>query len=100
LKKLQKKISPYAAETDQLPSFPEHQVKILSKMGIMGMSIPKQYCGSELDNVSQTIIMEAVTKACAIHLSYDGATHIPCLFSLVAYAQRSRKKDFFQSLPP
>ena len=58
-------VKPYAADADQKEIFPEEQIKKLSKLGIMGMSIPAKYGGTELDNISQTIIMEELSRACS-----------------------------------
>ena len=64
----EKEIKPYAAEIDSEPRFPKDIVEKMSKLGLMGMSIPKKYGGSELDNVSQTIIMEEISRACEFNI--------------------------------
>ena len=58
-------IKPYADDADKLEIFPAEQLSKLAKLGVMGMSIPEKYGGSELDNVSQTIIMEEVSRGCS-----------------------------------
>ena len=94
----EKEIVPYADDIDHEQIFPEKQIKLLSKMGIMGMSIPKEYGGAELDNVSQTIIMEAVSKACASTSVTMGAhTSLTC-FPLVAYGTKDQKQRFLPKL--
>lgn len=93
-----KEVKPYASDVDQIPEFPERQIKLLSKMGIMGMSIPKQYGGLELDNISQTIIMEAISKACSSTAVTMGAhTSLTC-FPLVAYGTEEQKERFLPKL--
>jgi butyryl-CoA dehydrogenase len=93
-----KEITPYAEEIDHEERFPEREIKKLSKMGIMGMSIPKEYGGAELDNVSQTIIMETISKACASTSVTMGAHTSLCCFPLVAYGTKDQKERFLPKL--
>lgn len=91
-------IAPYAEEIDHLPRFPEREIKLLSKMDIMGMSIPEEYGGAGLDNVSQTIIMEAISKACASTSVTMGAhTSLAC-YPLVAFGTKEQKQRFLPKL--
>jgi butyryl-CoA dehydrogenase len=93
-----KEIEPYAEEIDHEERFPLKEIKKLAKMGIMGMSIPKEYGGAELDNISQTIIMERVSQACASTSVTMGAhTSLTC-FPLVAYGTKAQKERFLPKL--
>ena len=89
-----KEIAPYAEEIDHEERFPDREIKKLAKMGIMGMSIPKEYGGAGLDNVSQTIIMENVSKACSSTSVTMGAHTSLCCFPLVAYGTKAQKERF------
>ena len=93
-----KEIVPYAEEIDHEERFPDREIKKLAKMGIMGMSIPKKYGGAGLDNVSQTIIMENVSKACASTSVTMGAHTSLCCFPLVAYGTKVQKERFLPKL--
>lgn len=93
-----KEIVPVAAEIDQLPRFPEAEYKKLAKIGAMGMSIPQEYGGAGLDNVSQTIIMEEVSRGCASTSVTMGAhTSLAC-FPIVNYGSEEQKKEFLPKL--
>ncbi len=94
----EKEIKPYAAEIDSEPRFPKDIIDRMAKMGIMGMSIPKKYGGSELDNVSQTIIMEEISKACASTSVTMGAHTSLCCFPLVNHATEDQKQRFLPKL--
>jgi butyryl-CoA dehydrogenase len=91
-------IDPYAEEIDHNERFPDREIKLISKMGLMGMSIPKEYGGSQLDNVSQTIIMEEISRACASTSVTMGAHTSLCCFPLVAYGTEDQKKRFLPKL--
>jgi len=91
-------VKPYAADADQKEIFPEEQIKKLSKLGIMGMSIPAKYGGTELDNISQTIIMEELSRACSSTAVTMGAhTSLTC-FPLVNYGTDEQKEIFLPKL--
>jgi len=91
-------VKPYAADADQKEIFPAEQIKKLAKLGIMGMSIPKEYGGAELDNVSQTIIMEELSRVCSATAVTMGAhTSLTC-YPLVNHGTEEQKKRFLPKL--
>src|SRR3954447_19112201 len=59
------KLAPLAAEYDRTQEFTAPQAKMLAEMGFLGMMVPEQYGGAELDTVSYVIAMEEVSRACA-----------------------------------
>lgn len=94
----EKEIKPFAKDIDHNSEFPEKQIKILAKIGIMGMSIPHEYGGADLDNISQTIIMEAVSKACASTSVTMGAhTSLAC-YPIVNFGTEEQKERFLHKL--
>ena len=60
-----KKIEPIAQELDHTARWPTEIVQKLAELGFMGMAIPSEYGGSDLDNVSYVLAMEEVSRACA-----------------------------------
>lgn len=60
-----KEIAPRAAQYDHSEEFPWENVKGLAALGLMGMPVPEQYGGAGLDNLSYTLAVEEVSKACA-----------------------------------
>jgi len=58
-------IAPVAAEMDAEAKFPRDIVMKLGELGFMGMMVPGEYGGSELDCVAYTIALEEISKACA-----------------------------------
>ncbi|MFC1800552.1 acyl-CoA dehydrogenase [Nanoarchaeota archaeon] len=93
-----KEVQPYASEIDQLPRFPDREIKMLSKMGILGMSIPEEFGGTNLDAVSQTIIMEELSRVCSSTAVSMGAhTSLAC-YPLVNFASESLKEKYLPDL--
>ena len=93
-----KEIKPYAADVDQKEIFPEEQIRKLAKLGAMGMSIPKKYGGAELDNVSQTIIMEEVSRTCNATAVTMGAHTSLCCYPIINYGTEDQKQRFLPKL--
>ena len=62
------------------------------------MSIPKKYGGAELDAVSQTIIMEEMSKACnATAVTMGAHTSLTC-GPIVSYGTEEQKKKYLPLL--
>ena len=91
-------VKPYAADVDQKEIFPEEQIRKLAKLGIMGMSIPEKYGGAELDNVSQTIIMEELSRACSATAVTMGAHTSLCCYPIVNHGTEDQKQRFLPKL--
>ena len=58
-------IKPVAAELDQTHRHPEEICRKLGEMGIMGVSVPTEYGGAGMDNVTYVLAMIEISKACA-----------------------------------
>jgi alkylation response protein AidB-like acyl-CoA dehydrogenase len=58
-------IKPIAADLDKTHRHPEEICRKLGEMGIMGVSIPTEYGGAGMDNVTYVFCMVAISKACA-----------------------------------
>src|SRR5674536_368861 len=66
-------IKPVAAELDHTHRHPEEICRKLGEMGIMGVSVPTEYGGAGMDNITYVMAMIEISKACAslslIHIS-------------------------------
>jgi glutaryl-CoA dehydrogenase (non-decarboxylating) len=60
----EREIAPYVAEYDAQERFPAEIVRKASDLGFMGGVVPTKYGGSGLDFVSNTIILEEISRAC------------------------------------
>lgn len=63
----EKEIEPIAAEIDETCEFPEATIKKLGELGFMGMTVPKEYGGGGMDDVSYAIAVEEISRICASH---------------------------------
>lgn len=60
-----KEIAPKAAYYDQTEEFPWANIHKMADLGLMGLPIPENYGGAELDTVSYMTAIEEISKACA-----------------------------------
>jgi alkylation response protein AidB-like acyl-CoA dehydrogenase len=55
-------IAPDAAERDEHEKFAEKQIKKLSELGYMGMTVSSQYGGQGADTISYVLVVEEISK--------------------------------------
>ncbi len=60
-----RELDPIAAQCDQEGRFPEEKVAMLGELGLMGVAIPEEYGGGEMDYVSYVLAIEELSRACA-----------------------------------
>ncbi len=61
----QTELAPYAQEWDEQARFPAEAIAKLGPLGFMGMCIPKEYGGSNMDGVSYVLVIEELASVCA-----------------------------------
>lgn len=60
-------LEPIAAEIDETATFPAETVQKMGDLGFMGMTVPKEYDGAGMDDVSYVIAIEEISRVCASH---------------------------------
>ncbi|MBI2136041.1 acyl-CoA dehydrogenase family protein [Candidatus Woesearchaeota archaeon] len=94
----QKEIVPYAAELDREAKFPAEILRKLAIQGYFGMCISKEFGGLELDPISQCIIIEEISKACASTACCLAAHASIGTFALRNYGTESQKQRYLPRL--
>ena len=61
----QREVAPRAAEIDRTDTFPWDLYRQLGELGILGMTLPREYGGEGLDNVSLCVALEELAVASA-----------------------------------
>ncbi len=56
-------IAPLAAQYDRSGAFPWVQLEALAKIGLLGATVPEEFGGAGLDNVTYALCLEEVSKA-------------------------------------
>lgn len=63
-------IAPYAAEWDEKGEFSRATFNYMSELGLAGMSIPEEYGGTALDNLTVALVLEEIAQGCAATATY------------------------------
>jgi alkylation response protein AidB-like acyl-CoA dehydrogenase len=58
----QKEIKPLASKIDREDYFPWELIRKMGKLGLMGMTVPKEYGGAGIDRISYMIALEEISK--------------------------------------
>jgi butyryl-CoA dehydrogenase len=58
-------IAPRAHDLDEKAEYPEDLVRQLGELGLMGVAIPEEYGGSNMDYVTYVLAMEEISRGCA-----------------------------------
>jgi len=57
------RVAPRAAEIDATAEFPWDLKELLAKQDLLGIAFPARFGGTELDNISQAIVVEEIARA-------------------------------------
>ena len=90
----QQELEPNAQERDETMAFPRDAIQKLAKLGFMGISIPKEYGGAALDNVSYTLIIEELAKACASTAIIVAVHNSVCAFPIHLLGTEKQKQNY------
>ena len=90
-------VKPIAAEIDRTHEFPAENIRKMFQLGIMGMTVPKEYGGAGADQVSATIVTEELAKACA-STSDIVAGHTLCCVPILEHGTEEQKRKYLPML--
>ena len=90
----EEQIKPQAARLDASGEFPTAIVKQLGEMGLMGMMVPEQWGGAEMDAVSYAMAMEEIAAACASTAVIMSVNNSLVCYPITAYGNDSQKQKF------
>ena len=90
-------VKPIAAEIDRTHEFPDENIRKMFQLGIMGMTVPKEYGGAGADQVSAAIVTEELAKACA-STSDIVAGHTLCCVPILEHGTEEQKRKYLPML--
>jgi butyryl-CoA dehydrogenase len=86
-------IEPIVAEYEAEGRFPEEIIKGLGDLGIMGMTVPKEYGGGGCDTVSYTCAVEEIARACASTAIAVSVNNSLACFPLLTFGTEEQKQE-------
>ncbi|XP_024912388.1 isovaleryl-CoA dehydrogenase, mitochondrial isoform X2 [Cynoglossus semilaevis] len=94
------KLAPHANEIDKTNEFPGMRKfwKELGDMGLLGITAPAEYGGTELGYLDHVIVMEEMSRvSAAIALSYGAHSNL-CVNQMVRHANEKQKEKYMPKL--
>ena len=90
-------VQPIAAEIDRTHEYPKKNIDKLFELGVMGMTVPKEYGGVGADQVCAAICAEELAKACA-STSDIVAGHTLCCVPILEHGTEAQKQKYLPML--
>ncbi|WP_137699927.1 isovaleryl-CoA dehydrogenase [Marimonas lutisalis] len=94
----QERIKPMAAEIDQKNEFPNELWREFGELGLLGVTTPEEYGGSDMSYLAHVIAVEEIARASAsVSLSYGAHSNL-CVNQIRRNATPEQKAKFLPKL--
>ena len=90
----QKEIAPIAAEFDESGEFPYATTKKMGELGFMGIEVPEQYGGAEMDTLAYALALVEISKADASHGVIMSVNNSLYCHGILQFGTEEQKKAF------
>ncbi len=94
----QDKVAPRAADIDRTNAFPNELWAEMGELGLLGMTVPEEYGGSNMGYIEHIVAMEEISRASAsVGLSYGAFSNL-CVNQIKLNGSEAQKKKYLPDL--
>lgn len=90
----QKEIAPIAAEFDESGEFPMATIMKMGEMGFMGIEVPEEYGGAEMDTLSYVLAVEEISKVDASHGVIMSVNNSLYCHGILTFGTKEQQQEF------
>jgi alkylation response protein AidB-like acyl-CoA dehydrogenase len=89
-----KEIAPIAAEYDESGEFPLDTIRQMGAMGLMGIEVPEEYGGAEMDTLAYVLTMIEIARVDASHSTILSVNNSLYNYALLAFGTEEQKQKY------
>ena len=94
----QEQVKPIAADIDQSNEFPAHLWREMGDLGLLGVTVPEEYGGTNMSYLAHTVAVEEVARASAsVSLSYGAHSNL-CVNQIKLNGTEMQKRTYLPKL--
>ena len=94
----QERLKPIAADIDKTNEFPAHLWMEMGDLGLLGLTIPEAYGGTDMSYLAHTVAVEEVARASAsVSLSYGAHSNL-CVNQIKLHGTETQKQTYLPKL--
>ena len=91
-------IAPIASQVDESNEFPQEMWGKLGEMGLLGLTVPEQYGGSDMGYLAHLVAMEEISRASgSIGLSYGAHSNL-CVNNIYLNGTEAQREKYLPGL--